>query len=479
MQATISSSNSHNNHDVVAEDPATSSVVIVGAGIVGLTLALALNRHAGLKPALYEAASTFVDDVGAGMGMYPNGLRVLRDVDPDLVQRLRQQGQPHGTRRWERSDGSVVMEAHEDVLAPGEPDLEPFGIRRYKLQRELYRAVLERGIRVHFSHRLVDLVESSKGKKMVVAFECGARVECDLVFAADGGRSTVRNLIVPTVEARLEYSGVTCIMGIAEDIGSAAQQQQGIAFPTSTTSRCHAVFFPTGPNEQCFMINVSVPAEETSPGSWGQLSHAVGTTECRKLADILRRDGWDDRFVEPLMNPKKAIRIGYCLLRPKLTRWAFGPHRRVVLVGDAAHPPIPYTGQGAQQGLEDAGTIALLVKHFCVTSDNGESEDGCAALDWTRWRTVAHLYEKIRIPHADRVCDMAIDFGRMQQRRADSAKYDVVQSEKIQREVFFHETLPCLLPGATHDYRRSVRDACDNDSCNGTLSHLPMLLEEK
>jgi salicylate hydroxylase len=225
------------------------------------------------------------------------------------------------------------------------------------------------------------------------------------------------------------------------------------------------------------MINVAVPAEETPPGSWGQLSHEVGRAECRRLAEILRRDGWDDRYVEPLMNPTKAIRIGYCLLRPKLKRWAFGQHRRIVLVGDAAHPPIPYTGQGAQQGLEDAGTIALLVERYCAASGGGEGEGG--ALDWTRWRTVAHLYERIRIPHADRVCAASLEFGRMQQRRAESAKYDVVQSEKIQREVFFHETLPCLLPGATHDYRDAVRGACDEDGGGAAaLPHLPALREE-
>jgi salicylate hydroxylase len=445
-------------------------VAIVGAGIVGLVLALALDRHAGIKPVLYEAAAEFGDDVGAGMGMYPNGLRVLRDISPDLVEKLRSLGQPFGTRRWERADGSIVMEASEDVLAPGEPDVEPFGIRRWKLQRALYQAVLDADIPVHFSHRLVGIVEnganaaSSANATTLLVFQCGTRVACDLVFAADGGNSAVRRRVVPEGGARLEYTGVTCLMGIAEGCAT-----RGIAFPASTASRCHAVYFPTGPTEQCFMINVAVPAEETNPGNWGQLSEEVGKAECKRLAAILDQDGWDPKFVEPLMNPTKAVRIGYCLLEPRLTRWVFGSKHRIVMVGDAAHPPVPYTGQGAQQGLEDAGTIALLIKHFC-RSLGDESQSG---FDWSQWHTVVRLYERIRIPHAAKVCDMSLGFGQMQQRRADSVKFDVVQGEKIQRQVFFHETLPCLIPGATHDYRESVRAACRE-----VPSRLPALQEQ-
>jgi salicylate hydroxylase len=432
-----------------------ADVAIVGGGIVGLTLALALHRHVGIQPAIYESAAEFAREVGAGMGMYPNGLRVLRDIDPALVQELRRNGQPFGSRRWERSDGSLVMEASEQVLASGEEDLEPFGIRRWKLQQVLYEAVQRAGIPVHFSHKLADIENGNNNAaapKTVLEFKNGRRVECDLVFAADGGRSAVRNIVVPEGETQLEYTGVTCLMGIAEGCSTS-----GIAFPSSTASKCHAVYFPTGPNEECFMINVTIPPDETSPGNWGQLTEEVGKAECQRLATILRGDGWDRRFVEPLLNPIKAVRIGYCLLNPKLTRWVFGTKRRIVLVGDAAHPPVPYTGQGAQQGLEDAGTIALLMGQLCR---NDESSLG--ALDWSQWNTVVHLYERIRIAQADEVCDASLSFGRMQQHRAESVKYDVVQGEKIQREVFFHETLPCLIPGATHDYRDSVVKACDD-----------------
>jgi hypothetical protein len=76
-------------------------VVIVGAGIVGLVLALSLHTHAGITPKVYEQAPSFHDDVGAGMGMYPNGLRVIRDISPDLLKDVQDAGYPYLYRRWE------------------------------------------------------------------------------------------------------------------------------------------------------------------------------------------------------------------------------------------------------------------------------------------------------------------------------------------------------------------------------------------
>lgn len=85
--------------DTREETPAR--IVIAGAGIVGLVLALALHKHCGLKVELYEQAKTFNDGVGAGIGMYPNGLRVIRDISTDLLKQIQDQGYPYLYRRWE------------------------------------------------------------------------------------------------------------------------------------------------------------------------------------------------------------------------------------------------------------------------------------------------------------------------------------------------------------------------------------------
>lgn len=81
----------------------TAPILIVGAGIVGLVLALAIDKHCGgaITVELYEQAESFHDDVGAGMGMYPNGLRVIRDISPALLETIQEAGYPYLMRHYE------------------------------------------------------------------------------------------------------------------------------------------------------------------------------------------------------------------------------------------------------------------------------------------------------------------------------------------------------------------------------------------
>ena len=94
------------------DDKAIPAVVIVGAGIVGLVLALALDKHCGIQAELYEQAPAFHDDVGAGMGMYPNGLRVIRDISRDLLHQIQQAGCPYVIRRIEVSPPNCAVQAN-------------------------------------------------------------------------------------------------------------------------------------------------------------------------------------------------------------------------------------------------------------------------------------------------------------------------------------------------------------------------------
>ena len=78
-----------------AAESAEARVLIAGAGIWGLALALALKKRCGLAGSeieVYEQAPAFGDGVGGGMGLYANGLRVLRDIDPELLATVRSYG---------------------------------------------------------------------------------------------------------------------------------------------------------------------------------------------------------------------------------------------------------------------------------------------------------------------------------------------------------------------------------------------------
>lgn len=444
---------------VPQEQQEPAQIVISGAGIVGLVLALALHKHVGVTPELYEQASAFQDDVGAAMGMYPNGLRVIRDISPALLHSIQKAGHPYLYRRWERHDGTELCVAEEDVLAERDVELQPIGIRRWRLQRVLYEAVLKAGIPINFGKRTCSVQTASDGL-VEITFEDGTRRRAEILFGADGSKSKVREVVVG-VASKLQYTGVTCLMGMAE----LARPERGICFPSSSTTKCHAVFFPTRENEQCFQFHFPIPAERSDEGSWGTLSEEDGKEQCRQLADRLRADGWHERYLAPLHGVSHAVRIGFSLLEPRLEKWVYGEKGRVVLLGDAAHPPIPYIGQGAQMGLEDAGVIASLLKRLCLDDND--------TFNVANFGMAMKIYEKMRIPRTDMILNNGIFMGKMQQKRAENKKYDRVKQELIQREVFFHESLPIMFHGAKYDYGEDVAKVLQDQPVL-----LPVLQEE-
>lgn len=440
-----------------------AEIVIVGAGIVGLVLALSLEKQLGIKAELFEQAEAFHDDVGAGMGMYPNGLRVIRDISKELLEQIQQAGYPYLYRRWERHDGTEVAVAEEKVLAGGDDDLKSIGIRRWKLQKVLFNAVQDAGIRIHFGKRLRDVKHVND--EVNLQFEDGTSRTCKLLLAADGAHSRVRRFVTG-INCNLKYSGTQCLMGTA----SVAREERGLCLPSSQTSKCHGAFYPVTATEQCFQFHFPVCEEDAkaSYGAWGGLTEHVGKEECEALAEKLIKEGWNKKYLEPLYHMNKALKIGFQTLEPTLETFV---HGQVALVGDAAHPPVPYLGQGAQQGLEDAGTMALLLKKYCLVES--DSELGCSpTISLTHLDEAFGLYDKIRVPRTRVILEQGKAWGAMQQKRAENPKYNIVKEQKIQRDVFFHETSPAIFVGVHHDYKEDVEKVVAE-------AHLMIVPEEK
>ena len=233
-------------------------------------------------------------------------------------------------------------------------------------------------------------------------------------------------------------------------ISDCPSQRRGINFPSSTVSNFRAVFFPTGENEQCFQIYFPIQEEDADTSNWGNLSKADGKEGFEKLANMLEKDGWHERYIEPLYKVEHAVRVGFCLLDPGLDRWAYGKHRRIVLVGDAAHPPVKYVGQGAQMGVEDAGTLALLLKNLCV--------DEVGNFEFKYFADAMEIYERLRIPRTSAVLDCSKQLGALEDSRISSQDAEMCELF-IQGEVMMNETSPVMFPGASYNYQKDVTEA--------------------
>lgn len=420
------------------ETPAT--VLIAGAGIGGLTLALALQKHCGIDGSsieVYEQATAFTDNAGGAVGLYANGLRVLRDISPELLAAVREAGYDYIYRRWLRHDGTEVACARESALTD-EDDLQSIGIRRWKLQKALYDAAVAAGVQITFKARTESVTTREDGL-VDVAFASGATRTARLVIGADGLKSKVREAVVGPLSA--EFTGVTCLMGAAK----VPSKVRGICFPSSSTTKNHACYYPTGDGEQIFQLYF--PAD-TPDDAWGALSADEGLRQCSELAAKLEGDGWDASFVEPLRSAENVIRVGLFAREP-LDAWAT-PSGRVILLGDAAHPPVPYIGQGAMMAMEDVGVLARLLKHHCRV--------GAAAFDPSdaSLSAAAASYQALRIPRVRTILGSSHTLGKTQQLRADSWWYNLKREWTIRLQVALYGTLPIMKPGAGYDFASEV-----------------------
>lgn len=101
-------------------------------------------------------------------------------------------------------------------------------------------------------------------------------------------------------------------------------------------------------------------------------------------------------------------------------------------------------------GLEDAGTIAMLLSELCL------DEGGRFNLE--NFAEAMTIYERIRIPRTLEINKISKSWGETQAKRAKRELYRQSKEEKIRRDVFFHETLPILIPGSTYNYREAVSE---------------------
>jgi salicylate hydroxylase len=309
-------------------------IVIVGGGIGGLFAAGALIAQ-GLQVSVYEQAPA-LGEIGAGVYLTPNSVRHLQRVG--LGPSVEKYGARVGSdSQYFRHDGTPIAPVQVTDSSGWNAT---FGMHRADLVELLARALPAE--LVHTGHRCTGFDQDGDAAR--VTFANGAVVKADIVIAADGIHSELRQHVVPP--SRPVFHGSVAYRG-------AVPQELVPDWPPARWEMWlgPAKHFLTYPMRAGALVNYVgfVPADEEMKESWS----AAGDP------DVLRQEfaGWDPRIGALLQQVQTTFRWALYDREP-LPTWTRG---RLSLLGDAAHPMLPHLGQGANQSIEDGMALATIL----------------------------------------------------------------------------------------------------------------------
>jgi salicylate hydroxylase len=318
-------------------------VAIVGGGIGGLTLAIAL-RQRGLAAEIFEQAHE-LNEIGAGVALAANATRELRRLGLlDAIKAVSTEPTELIYRNWRHGDRIATHPMREYLQYQNRFGAPFLGVHRADLQRILSGRLGGTGL--HLGHQLANLVEQSDS--IGLEFANSRSAEADLVIGADGVRSVVRGFV--TGGDDIVYSGTSAFRGIVpvERLPSLPNPQ---ALQFWMGPGAHLLHYAIGGTGD--VVNFLACVE--GPAIWPQSSKWLAEVQPGEAVAPFR--GWHPAVIEMVGALEHKVRWGLFSV-PPLRHWHRG---RTILLGDAAHAMLPHHGQGANTTIEDAITLAELL----------------------------------------------------------------------------------------------------------------------
>ncbi|WP_433409746.1 FAD-dependent monooxygenase [Saccharomonospora azurea] len=312
-------------------------VAVVGAGIGGLATAAALKKW-GVRCDVYEQAE-HLREVGAGLQLAPNASAVLYRLG--LAEPLRRVAVRPAAVEMRRWDTGTLLGRTELGAACEERYAAPYlTVHRADLHRILATACPEGSL--HLAMRCAEVVEHDEEVRL--HFADGSERRADVVIGADGIHSTVRAGLA-TDSPR--YSGTMVYRGLAP-ADRLPRHRDDPRVRLWLGPGQHCVIYPVSEGDKVNVV-ATVPGRERTQESW---------TARGDVADVRAAyAGWHAEVREVLL-ALDEVSLWALHDRDPLPSWTLG--RRTVL-GDAAHPMLPFLAQGANQAIEDAAALAACL----------------------------------------------------------------------------------------------------------------------
>lgn len=312
-------------------------IAIVGAGLSGLTAALALHKYGQKNIQVFERASE-PSEAGAGIQLAPNAVRLLHMLGLSGEIAKIAHCSDYGELRRARDNRRLATLPYSGYFRKryGVP---AYHLLRSDLHRLLVDAVRHAQIRLNTGKTLLE--SRHQGQGVELSFADGSVHEADLVIAADGVGSVLSEQIFPGHSPR--YSGAACWRGLINQVDSGVDR-----VTVWVDQDRHLVAYPVGHSSQ-----VNLVATIKKP-QWDDQERVVASS----------REDWTSAFegccpeVLSLIEQAPESRLWGLFEQRDLPAWYHGCQ---VLIGDAAHAMLPNLAQGAAQGMEDGFMLAQLL----------------------------------------------------------------------------------------------------------------------
>lgn len=356
-------------------------VIIAGAGIAGLTAAIAFARR-GVAVTLVEKRTSF-EEVGAGLQISPNASRVLIQLGvPGLIRTAVEPARLY-LRNWHEPRAFATMPMGEAAGRYGAPF---WVFRRSDLQIALVDAV--RGLpRIKLLvDRRITAAATVNGRVEVTLTTGRGRQEQlsgSLLVAADGLWSTLRSHMRESPDAmHTGYEAWRTL--IPAEKAPAFMREPNVALWFGPDR--HAVHYPVAAGRQINLVLVR--RAKQAPAMEDNWSLPPDEAEVARLAD---------RAATPL---RHLIGAGSDWRRWPLFDRPPSPMarqgERMALIGDAAHPMLPFMAQGAAMGIEDAAELAAMITPALLAQEDGALDAALQRFDALRRPRATRMYQRSR-----------------------------------------------------------------------------------
>ncbi len=356
--------------------------LIAGAGVAGLATALALSK-AGFEVSIFEREPA-LKEFGAGLQLSPNATRVLASL-----------GVLDEVAAWATAPSSIRVLRGRDDAELSRLDLRDAAKRWGSPYLVIHRADLQAALlgianrdsrtKIRLGHVLAGLVP--EGDEIMVGVKRGAlslSEKGDLLIGADGLRSKTRERLgLGDADAAI-FTGRIAFRATLPAAALATSSSPPVV-TLRLGARAHLVQYPLRDGREINLVAVIESGWRGAPPSDPWDGEADRETLDRAFSD------WS-RAARALIAAPESWRAWPLFTRPPIATYTTG---RVALVGDAAHPMVPFLAQGAAQAIEDAGALGRRL---------AQTQDIPAALA---------AYSRERTPRASRVQAEALSQARI------------------------------------------------------------------